>query len=222
MKRLIFSLCALMLVAAADAQVRRGNMITERTKIGIQGGLSVASQTFATLDGDWSSNPRYGGLAGVSLEVPIKNGLYFQPELNYVNMGSRYVGEASLENGQKVNNAKLVDNFNYVQLPLMLKYRPLYSGFGIFGGPQVGLLTHMNSEAPGVGNKKDFTNLYKKYDIGGLVGVEYYFPNADDRAPQFGLGLRAQIGFTDVNGPSESSYASRRNNGIQLTAGVRF
>lgn len=224
MKKIIFSLMAVLTVAAVDAQIRRGNMITERTKFGVKAGLSASNQTLEEYgSGIATYDTKAGIVAGVEAEIPVKNGWYIQPELNYANMGTksygRFVDDQTGE--EKWGNIKYANN--YVQVPVLVKFRPIYSGFGIYAGPQLGINVQARENPIGY-DPVPTTDEYAKAEIAGVFGMEYYFPNADDRAPRFGLSARYLHGFSNIypQNSEKAASASLRNSGFQITAGIRF
>lgn len=224
MKKIIFSLLAVLTVAAVDAQVRRGNMITERTKFGVKAGLSVSNQTIEEYGlGIASYDNKPGVVAGVEAEIPVKNGWYIQPEINYANMGTK--SYERINNDQTGNDEMAVVKYsnNYIHAPVLVKFRPLYSGFGLYFGPQLGILAQAK-ETPVGFEPITTTNEYAKAEFAGVVGMEYYFPTSDDRAPRFGLSARYIHGFSNTYPQDSQAAAARslRNTGFQLTAGVRF
>lgn len=215
---------AVLTVAAVDAQVRRGNTITERTKFGVKAGLSASSQTLEEYGaGIATYDTKAGVVAGVEAEVPIKNGWYLQPEVNYANMGTRsYEKFNNSQTGQDEWGTIKYAN-NYVQVPVLVKFRPLYSGFGIYAGPQLGINVQAKENPIGY-EPVVTTNEYAKAEIAGVFGMEYYIPNSDDRAPRFGFSARYLHGFSNIypQNSAKASSASLRNSGFQITAGVRF
>lgn len=218
----LFSLAAL----AGSAQIRNGNTVIERTRVGVFGGLSVANQIVSdpVYDYAYSDNSKAGFIAGVSVSVPISYGWFVQPELSYSGMGTNYYDETEEVNG----NFNL--NMNYLNLPILFRYSQPFSGFGVVFGPQYSYLLSANTQPSGSA-KKDFAkgdvlSDYKRSDLSGVVGLEYYFPNDGSGGTQFGLSARYQFGFLNVNNGGvtydDGSLANLRNNAFFITAGVRF
>lgn len=219
MKKVLVIVLSL-ITTASFAQIRKGNTIIEKTKIGLFGGLSLANQITAVPYGDsYSDMTKAGGIEGISVIAPISYGWYFQPELTYSNMGTTY-------NDNQIYDGNKNLNMNYLSVPLLFKYSQPFSGFGVFFGPQYGYLLNANIAPTGSFKsdyaKADVTSDYKRSDISGIVGLEYYFPNNGTPGPKFGLSARYQFGFMNVNNGGVSGDARLYNNGFFLTAGVRF
>ena len=75
------------------SQIRNGNTIIERTRVGVYGGLSVANQV--TIDpvygNGYSDNAKAGFIGGLSVSVPISYGWFVQPELNILSPKRRKI-----------------------------------------------------------------------------------------------------------------------------------
>lgn len=232
-------------IGTANAQRFVGNKVIERTKIGIHGGANWASQTtgtysyytsmdywgnYYTSSGADYTNTKAGFTAGLEMELPIRNGFYVQPEVNYTQMGGK--GSIAVADADG-NSSSLYGkyNYNYLQVPLLFKYKPSIKGFGIFIGPQYGYLLNANNSIKGYGTDKTVINWSNRNEFSILAGCEYYIPSKND-GPQLGFSLRYMAGLTNVMNkekyqtlyPSEdiSSMGSIRNSSIMLTAGVRF
>lgn len=228
MKKFAFAVIALLAVATASvtAQIVKGNMITERTKTTLYGGFSFSNQTLHDNIGTLETDFNRGGIAGLGIEIPIRNGFYIQPEINYANLGGKYWSNQTINNTTK--EVYVNDRFNYVQFPLLFKYRALFSGWGLYAGPQLGILNNVKSSFIHNGEVyRDYSlkSLYKNHDVSGVLGVEYFTTNRyNDRAPQFGVSLRWQLGLTDIVDRSVKNPENgvRENGAIYLTAGIRF
>jgi len=226
MKKIILGLAMLLgLGVSSQAQVFRGNTVTERTKFGIQGGMSVPYMNFGggyyDSWGDYYSNNSdaiVGFTGGINVEIPLRNGWYLQPEANFSQMGGKYWGGDS-----KNNDARAKDAMNYLQVPILIKYKPMLQGFGIYFGPQYAYLLSANESYNTGAPSVNIRPASVKNEFGIVVGLEYYFPSVND-GPSFGLGLRGMTGLTntlDYNAYPNGA-PSIRNNSIFLTAGVRF
>lgn len=206
------------------SQIRNGNTIIERTRVGVYGGLSVANQvTIDPVYGDgYSDNAKAGFIGGLSVSVPISYGWFVQPELNYTGMGTNYYDETV--------NGNVNLNLNYINLPVLFRYSQPFTGFGVLFGPQYGYLVSANTIPSGSAKKDyekgDVLSEYKRSDLSGVVGLEYYFPNDGSGATQFGLSARYQFGLLNVNNGGvtydDGSWAKLHNNAFFITAGVRF
>lgn len=226
MKKVILGFSMILgLALSAQAQVFRGNTVTERTKFGIQGGLSVPFQTVgSSYDGDTyyashTTDAFAGFTAGLQVEVPLGNGWYIQPEANFSQMGGK--DYLSLNDGS-APYTKLVNN--YLQVPVFVKYKPMLQGFGIFFGPQYGyLLSAKEKYLDAQGGQNTTTDFSNRNEFALAYGIEYYFPSPND-GPSFGVSLKGVSGLTNMVDYSKYStpMSPVRNNAVFLTVGVRF
>lgn len=211
-------------VVIVNAQIRHGNTITERTKYGVKAGLSMpywVEEQYGVGFGTYDS--KAGVVAGVEAEIPVRNGWYVQPEVNYANMGSQLYGSYTNSSTGATETGTIRYKNDYLQVPVLVKYRPLYSGFGVYFGPQAGMLLQAKENPIGY-DPITTTSEYSKFDFSGVLGVEYYIPNRDDNKPTFGISGRYVHGFTNIypqNSQKAADY-SLKNRGFQLTLGVRF
>lgn len=223
-----FFLVAFSIAAAVTANAQRfvGDKVYERPRIGLHGGLSDYSQSYSGV-AYGSSDSKAGFTAGLDFELPLKYGVYLQPEVNYSQMGGQ--DWVSYDNGSSSSSSSSNQyygtlHYNYLQVPILIKYKPLHSGFGIYAGPQYGYLlnTSFNFHDGGP-NDKTAKDVSYRNELSGLAGIEYYFPDHGD-GPKFGLSARYQFGITNIVDKNKAGYdqASIRNNGFFLTAGVRF
>ncbi len=237
MKKIFTIIIASFLIVAVHAQRFEGNNVIERTKFGIQGGLSVPYQGVGDIYGDYDNYGNYysgdgyysdakaGLTGGLQVEIPLKNGWYLQPEVNYTQMGGKDNVNFNDKNGDRYSvYTKL--SYNYLQVPILVKYKPGLQGFGIFAGPQYGYLLsakqhYFASNMP----DDDMKPVTFKSEFSIVAGLEYYFPSPND-GPSFGISLRGMSGLTNILDKSKveggSDNPSIRNEGITLTVGVRF
>lgn len=229
MKKLIVGFSMIFgLGLSSQAQVFRGNTVTERTKFGIQGGLSIPFQTVGgTYDGyaSHTSDAYAGFTAGLQVEVPLGNGWYLQPEANYTQMGGKdYLDGIVNPDGSTSNDVYTKIQNNYLQVPVLVKYKPMLQGFGIFFGPQYGyLLSGKEKYLDARGGNTTTTDLLNRSEFALAYGIEYYFPSAND-GPSLGFSLKGVSGISNTVDKSKYDYpmSSVRNNAVFLTVGVRF
>ncbi|MFT4203694.1 MAG: porin family protein [Chitinophagaceae bacterium] len=219
MKKFILPLSMMLALGlGVHAQVFRGNTVTERTKFGIQAGMSIPYESYGNSDYYGSSSDAFVGFTGgINVEIPIRNGWYIQPEANFSMMGGKDWG--SDDDG----SYRFKDALNYLHVPLLIKYKPMLQGFGVYFGPQYGyLLSARQHYYDGVASA-DIKETAVKNEFSLVFGIEYYFPSAND-GPSFGIGLRGMAALTSNLDQDKYSYAvpSIRNNAAFLTVGMRF
>lgn len=178
---------------------------------GVFGGVNFAKQNgdaiqITDLEGKkLEMNTRVTFHAGVSAEVNLGSNFYLQPELYYSGAGFKT---------PTINGKSGKINMSYINLPVLVKYKFNNSGWGIFAGPQYGVL--LSAKAKGGDTDVDIKDACKKSEFSGLFGLEYYMPS--------GLGFSAQYqaGFTNVY-KTEGSDGSKVKNGIfSVSIGYRF
>lgn len=175
MKKLFVIIMLTIGVYSAESQVRFG---------------IKAGPNFSDLDGNFDTSMRTGFHAGAILELKFQN-FAIQPEALYSMQGA------------KVTAAGVKDiDFNYITVPVLLKYYVLTDVFSIEAGPQFAFLIDDN-----------VANTFKtqSFDFGAVGGVGL----------NIGKSVFAQahyvVGLTDA-----STDAQIKNRVIQLSLGYRF
>ncbi len=211
--------------------------LVAQISLGIRGGLNLskwslndeARYQFETGDIDRQENAG-ALLGGVLVEIRLSNNLAIQPEVNYIQKGTKsVVAEADPD----ITEFYVVTMLDYVEVPLMLK---VGTGFGIgrfdaLVGPSLGyaLSGMRKGKATTAGRtvtlQEDIDleqEEIRRIDAGAQVGAS------------LGLGLsssarlfvdgRYLIGFSNLPKDEQSGgeRATIRNRGIALTAGVLF
>ena len=183
MKKLIATLLVLFAFGNIDAQVR----------IGIKGGVN-----FADLEGNFDTSMRTGFHAGAVLEIKIHN-FALEPELMYSTQGAK-VDVGTVKNY----------NFDYVTVPVLVKYYVLSDTFSIEAGPQFAFLVDDNIS-------KSIVNTYdtKSFDFAVVGGVGLNITKSLFAQAHYVVGL------TDA---STSAFSSDHitNRVIQFSLGYMF
>ncbi|MBX2913147.1 MAG: PorT family protein [Cyclobacteriaceae bacterium] len=197
MKKTVFLVC---LVAAfgcaqnADAQAQFA--------LGIKGGLNIAKFDISQGASNIDNRTGYHGGAFALFKF-AKFGI--QPEILFSKQGSDY----------KVNTDSYEANFDYINIPVLLKLY-LVAGLNIQAGPQFGFLTtsELKQTISGITTTQDVKDqLDKKSDTSIAVGAGWDLP--------FGLTLDARynFGLSDFklnNGPD------LKNKVLQVSVGYKF
>lgn len=237
LRKFLLSAFIVAAIQQVSAQRFEGNKIIERTKIGVQAGLAVPYQEEGNVGYYWDDYYNYyeghytdakaGVLGGIQVEIPVRNGWYIQPEVNFATLG----GKKNPFDDVTGTYPRTTYDYNYLQVPILVKFKPMINGLGIFLGPQYGYLLSAKEKAPSIQLENDLKDVTYKSELSFLFGLEYYFPSAND-GPQFGLSLRFLGGITNIvnksaystpdNPIDPATIQSVRNNGVFLTAGVRF
>lgn len=170
---------------------------------------------------------RTGFSAGVFTEFKLNEHLSIQPELLYTQQGSRqYVAE-----GLSESKGDVYFQFDYINLPVLLKIYVYNARLSIEVGPQFGYMTrHKEKREPK--NKATQRNSIpsswvNKFDISASLGTSYIFYDSSEVA--FDLSVRFNYGFLkiydkdavkDVN--RYKNYTDNKNSVLQFGIGARF
>lgn len=185
MKKLLFSL----LIVA-------GTFTAVNAQFGIRGGLNLSNFSSESAEGSGLKSKlgfNFGAVYGVS----ISNALVVRPGILFSMKGSKQEIEFF---GQSI---KATFNFNYLEIPINLKYNIGGSGSGFFveGGPYLGLLLTAKGESNGV--SEDFKDVTNSLDFGLNLGVGY------DVNSNIGVGVAYGLGLADIS--EESEKTSNKN-----------
>jgi len=162
MKKILLASMALLLCAAASAQL----------KFGVKAGANFSNVRGSDVEGNKGKTGYY---AGAFAEYPITEKLAVKPELVYSLQGAKAVEEYE----GVVTEAKV--DLSYITLPVMVKYE-FIPGLYAETGPQISYLT--SAKAKSNGYKEDVKDYFKKVDFTWGFGVGYI--------SSFNLGINAR------------------------------
>lgn len=180
---------------------------------GFQAGWSLSHISGDTFDS------KSGFIGGITATIPVFGNFYVQPEVNFQQQGGKYTRQFIV--GDIVYNAVQLD-MNYLNIPVLLKYRIAPTNLSIYIGPQVGFKLSAK-EKLNDGNSFDFQNT-KNTDFSGVYGLEYFFRLPEEKNVAFVVNARYITGFTTFaryaySNMPEDNY---RNNTLAVTLGFRF
>jgi hypothetical protein len=167
-KFLSLTLTLSMLVCTINAQV----------KYGIKAGGNVASVRYIEED---ISRARLGVHAGVAVEAAIAPQVFVRPELLYTSKGFGFKATAANMAGSQ--------RLNYISVPVLLGYYAT-ERLSFLAGPEFSYLRKAVARSQGI--TTDYTNFYRRFDMGVNVGVAYNLNS------QFSLEGRYTHGFKDL------------------------
>jgi hypothetical protein len=192
-------------------------------EFGLKGGLNeseilTSDQQFVTVNGNTQqlrNFPRGGFHGGVTVSIPLSKKFSFQPEAMFSTQGA---------NGKPTQgyliSATEEYRFNYINVPLLLKYG-FPTGLFLETGPQIGYLVSVDIDENVVGSY--YTSHYhpksqfKSTDISWALGAGYLSP------VNIGFDIRYNLGLTDFSNASTSGMQSApvqngpvRNSVIQI------
>lgn len=197
MKRVFFLVC-LALILGASNQVQAQAQFA----LGLKGGVNIAKFDISQGTSNIDNRTGYHGGAFALIKF-AKFGI--QPELIFSKQGSDF----------KISNDSFEANFDYINVPIILKLY-LVAGLNIQAGPQFGFLTtsEIKSTISGITTTDDVKDqLNKKSDTSIAVGAGWDLP--------FGLTLDARynIGLSDFK---LNSGPDLKNKVIQISLGYKF
>lgn len=194
MRKLLLVFCGTLLTTGAVYS--QASKREEGIKLGFKSGLNVSNFMSSDIEEDMAF--RTSIHIGFLAEVIISDKASFQPELLYSGQG--YVGEDTKK------------KFNYINVPLLLKYY-VADNISIEAGPQVGFL--INSIERGNNGNTDFED-QNVVDFGVNIGLGYEFPSGIFFQGRYNLGL------TNINGSDDSDKFSYSNSVFQISVGYMF
>ena len=178
----------------------------------------IAGGTYSNLrsSDDLKFKRRSGTIFGGSLQLPLGSVFTLQPELLFLNKGTKF----KVTNSSGESNVRL----DYLELPLLLRYDFSRSTIGphVYAGPSIGFNVGCKLEVnalPGTDCTDD--NLKpKKLDYGLTVGTGIDFNLGGLAATG---GVRYGIGLADIRNDNSAEFKSRVNNGVlSLYVGLLF
>lgn len=212
--KMIFFCTTVLLGASVFGQTRHENI-----SFGFTGGINWNTVNGKNAIGDKLENDLKTGFhAGLNVEIPLKNGFYLQPGLEYRQKG------AEMDNGNKLT-------LSYIDIPVYFLYKAsLRNGRVLLGfGPYVGF--GMNGEVKSKDDserKVSFSNTYsvteaedlqfRKLDAGANFMAGYEFRN------KISVVFKTQLGLVDINRETEipGDKTSYRNTGFGFSLGYRL
>ena len=172
--------------------------------LGIKGGLNFANLSVSQSAGE-NYNNRTGYHFGAYALIKLGK-IGIQPELLFSKQGSKY----------SVNTSNFDANFDYINIPIMLKLYTV-AGINIQVGPQIGFLSSAQAKQTvnGVSSTTDLKDFYKNNDISLAMGLGWDLP--------FGLSIDARynLGLSTINNSSTNTNDTK-NQVFQISAGYRL
>jgi len=171
---------------------------------GVKAGLNLANNIGSDAE-NTDFNIRY--YVGGFLNVPLLDGLLFQPEFIYSMQGVK-VEDRSVDEESTFNTS-------YLNIPLLLKLSmDSYNKVAIYAGPQLGFLLESEVEQGSGDNKStvDLKDETHSVDFSMNLGLSF---NINEN---FALDVRYNRGFTKIMDGGDKAY----NSVFQLGAAYTF
>jgi hypothetical protein len=202
---------------AALAIAPMASAAAQAPQFGLEAGVSMAKLTGDVTD-DLESNTTF--LVGAFAAIP-RGDLTIQPGLYFIRKGAKFS-----ESGAEVKN-----NIDYLQIPVLFKFSaPMgtSSRFYIGAGPAVGFQLGCKFVGSAVGlsastDCEDFND-----EDGGLTTKSTEFSGIGVAGLEFGkfaVGLRADIGFTNVYGAAVGDVdldGDLKTSTLSLVGSIKF
>lgn len=233
-KVLILCLCALATLSASAQYYPDGRPIPPSKRYGYHNngychddgdsyygfriGMAVASvhSDAAILDG---SDPKVGldvGFVYGTRLVP-NTPLYFQTGLSYTEKGGK--GDITYTSGEVTKNAKFTYSLDYLELPLLLKYKAAVAP-GVTIDPYVGgfLAVGVGGKIKNYGDREAYSSFgsdkasFKRFDGGIRLGCDFNYNLLT-------LGVSYDIGLANVG---HYDFEDTRTGSLNLNVGVTF
>ena len=192
-KLIVLSLALTMTGAVAYAQGVSG---------GLKLGLNFANQKFEGDGGSFSPDGRTSFHVGGFLTAMVTENFGVQPELLYNSVGSTF----------EIAGFEAVQKFNYLSVPVLLRYNPV-EVVNLHAGPQFGILMSAVQEVDG--EEDDIKDGLKTLDLGFAIGAGLDLP--------MGLtaSLRYTLGLSNI-ADDDDDDAEIKNNVFQISVGYKL
>lgn len=199
-KNIVLSICLLMIAAMTYGQAQ--------VAIGLKGGLNLSKLDIS--QGVSNTNNRTGFHGGAFVLVKIAM-IGIQPEVLFSKQGSTY----------KVNTTNYEANYDYINVPIMLKFY-LPAGLNLQAGPQFSFLSssELINTATNVKDPQDGKKLFSKTsDMAVSVGAGWDLPFGLTIDARYNIGL-SDIKVTPTTNPADA--VSFKNKVIQISLGYKI
>jgi hypothetical protein len=212
MKKNILVVLTLMLLGfAVHSQVR--------FDIGLKGGLNFASvNTSASVAQNYNNRTGYHLGAYAMLKFTK---FAIQPEIIFSRQGQKF---------QTPTSSDLEANFDYINIPIMLKFY-LVGGLNLQAGPQFGFLASAKGDLVDKVTKaqtlgQDLKDFVQSSDVSIGVGAGWDFPFGLNVAARYNIGLSDVNKYTGGNIPgaltSSLGTSEAKNQVFQFSVGYRL
>jgi hypothetical protein len=174
------------------------NKVSAQIQFGIKGGFNLADIPYAA---EAYTTHKYLSAfnAGVVAAYPVSTHLLLQSEIVYSVQGTTDIYHATLE------DETITSTYNYLNLPLLLKYSH-HSGLFVETGPQLGIFLN-GKTVYGNSGQTNANSYIQPIDIGWVFGLGYKIPGIN-----IGLDARYNLGFANIDKykyPNESPDFNR-------------
>jgi len=178
-------------------------------KLGVKGGFSLADLTFKPELTDSPLTSKAGAVGGISLNVGIASFFSLQPEVLYVQKGTK--GSDTVEGVEITGKYEL----DYVEVPLLLNFSFAKEGSSfvpsIFAGPYAGFNARAKIKVTEAGESysEDFKDEVKDTDFGLTFGIGL---GKKIGSGKITIDVRYDLGLTNIaEGMSEGESVKNKS-----------
>jgi len=212
MKKNLFAVLALILIASTMSAQNAGSNSSDQIHIGLKAGANY-SNIYDSQGQKYNADGKLGFATGVFVSIPIGTYLGIQPELLFSQKGFKATSSVL---GSDVS---LTRTTNYIDLPVFLAIKPSEM-ITVLVGPQYSYLIKQNdvfsSPVTDIVVTQDFnTDNIRKNTLCLVGGVDINLSNIV-------LGARVGMDMYDNNGDGTSTTPRYKNVWAQATVGFRL
>jgi hypothetical protein len=207
MKKIIFILAITFITYNIKAQENRTDFRT-KLLLGLKAGFNY-SNVYDTKAEDFSTDPKFGWVAGGFLSIPLGKYLGVQPEVLFSQKGFRAKGRILAV------PYELTRTTNFIDVPLLLQLKP-FSGITLLAGPQFSFLLKQTDVYANSTQEQEFKNDNLRKNILCFLG------GFDVNLSHTVLSARAGWDIQNNNGDGTSTTPRYKNVWYQATIGFRF
>jgi hypothetical protein len=209
MKKMIFLLVAISLVANIISAQKNSTDLRDKVQFGLKAGANY-SNVYDTKDQEFTADYKFGFAGGAFLAIPAGKFLGIQPEILFSQKGYKASGTFLTIPYEYTHTT------SYIDIPLLVSLKP--SPFlTLLAGPQYSLLiTEKNEFTSG-----SFTETQQR-EFENNKSVFCFLGGIDFNVDMMVLGLRAGWDLQNNNGDGTTTNPRYRNMWYQGTLGIRF
>jgi hypothetical protein len=166
---------------------------------GVRLGVNLSNQKIESGSDSETGDMKLGFLGGLYLTANLSEKFAVQPELLFSGMGSQD------------NDADIKLPFNYLSVPVLLRYN-VSENINLHAGPQIGFL--LSAKVTDGNDSVDIKESFTGTDFGAAFGIGGDFG-------KFNGGLRYYLGMSNI-AEDAADNESFKNNAFQIFLGYRL
>ncbi|MDT3738968.1 MAG: porin family protein [Candidatus Kapabacteria bacterium] len=191
---------------------QESNEYTDRISLGAKGGFNY-SNVWDSEGEEFEAEGKFGLVLGAFAQIPVWQGIGFQPALLFSQKGFKGTGKIL------GSNYEITRTTNYIDLPLLASFTP-FKFLTFVAGPQYSYLLSQNDEFKNayttIAQEQEFANDdIRNNTLSFLLGIDVNYDN---------LVFGTRLGWDLLNNQADESATTPRykNAWWQLTVGYRF